>query len=455
MSFPKFYVTYCVMDTDAGANPFGHACLVFSTQANENEPVSVVDSVGFYSQPSTTTNIVMRSLKSILGLTMDLQEGHGVLQREKLHEIDGNGIHGRSFEATKEQFKVLRRLCKSEIEEGKAAIKHWDEALGSNSNGYTRYIAEKELARQENDQPRLRPFHLEVNLGWDGFDSTQSHICKTRALDLLQESTIIAQEIRNELDGGSAWCVFPRVTGNTLRPIRLVSTGSPERFESQRTGKVFYNRTWKGNSLFFASPLNLDKSTPESHGLTLDSDSFQRMKQILNRIREVEKTLRQAIKNPKDSTLETSLKEQLQRIEPLYELFKNVHDNCTPERLQKNLTQAENYLNIATLSLTPERVDYSFYMRALESVFAQQALLGLTGLIVTAALLSGPVGITLIIGAALYTTYSLYKFYQEQTTFEDMKRSYVEFQATKPTSANECEAVNDSDMEIESAKFTR
>ncbi len=49
MSFPKHYVTYCVMNTEAGANPFGHASLIFSRQETETSPIEVLNGVGFYS----------------------------------------------------------------------------------------------------------------------------------------------------------------------------------------------------------------------------------------------------------------------------------------------------------------------------------------------------------------------------------------------------------------------
>ena len=84
----KHIVTYCVMDTDAEANPFGHACLLLSRQEDELKPVEVVNAAGFYSSRSSTVNPIYRFIKFILGFAIDLQDSSGMLREEEIRYLD-------------------------------------------------------------------------------------------------------------------------------------------------------------------------------------------------------------------------------------------------------------------------------------------------------------------------------------------------------------------------------
>ena len=332
MSYPKYYVTYCVMDTEAGANPFGHSCLILSTQAEEFGPITVTNSMGFYSQPSTTKNPFMKGIKYLLGLNIDLQDGHGEIRQEKMRDIDSNGLHGKSFDITKEQFDKLNDLYNTEQAEEQAAIKQTeDELLAAKRepNGYTRFITEKKLAALEHRKPRLRPFHVELNLTSHGLDSSKSHSCKMRVLDLLQEAEVIDESVRKELEGGLAKRAFPRFSQKPLLPIRLVSTGDPTRDESKSSGRVFYNRTWKGgNQLFFASTLHLaQEPIPSRKEQIAENHAFQSIKNVLTHIRQVENALRRAIDTTRDRTRKATLQVQLSRIQRLYDSFTVSYEN--------------------------------------------------------------------------------------------------------------------------------
>ncbi|MDI1351980.1 MAG: hypothetical protein PSV35_04305, partial [bacterium] len=145
MSFPKYYLTYCVMDTDAGANPFGHSCLLFSKQNCEQSPIRVIDSYGYYSQPSTTTNPVVVNIKKILGFKVDLQDGHGVLEQEPMRTINGDGLSGISFLVTELQFNNVLHDAKESIRIEKETINELNlelTHLGLEPNGYNRHILE-------------------------------------------------------------------------------------------------------------------------------------------------------------------------------------------------------------------------------------------------------------------------------------------------------------------------
>ena len=288
MSYPKYYATYCVMDGEAGANPFWHACLLLSTQESEKSPVQVIDSVGFYSQPSTTTNPFIKAYKYVLGFRVDLQDSHGILKQEYMRDLDGNGLHGVSFSATKEQFEQLKSLCTEKIKDEQKAIAELNLLLhneGVWANGYTRFIKEKSLAELQERAPRLKPFHITMTLNSNGFDSSDSYACKNYALDLLLETNIINEATKTDVLGHITTRAFPRFCGVELTPMRLVSTGEPEKEISKRTGRVFYNRKWgEKNKLLWATPVQENQPITRNE-LRATEDRHQIIKNMLTRIR--------------------------------------------------------------------------------------------------------------------------------------------------------------------------
>src|SRR5580704_14889309 len=225
MGFPKYYVTYCVSDTDAGANPFGHASLIFSRQENEVSPIEVLDGLGFYSQPSSTTNPIMKGVKYLLNLNVDLQDGHGILKQELMRDLDSDGLRGISFEANQQQFEAIRHNYQQLIKTEREVIEELNAELinqGIEPNGHTRYIAEKAKAQAEGRMPRLKPFHITMKLTMDGFDSSDSFTCKDYSLELLSLHNIIPQDIRDELISNRATTAFPVCSSLYLPPIRLI-----------------------------------------------------------------------------------------------------------------------------------------------------------------------------------------------------------------------------------------
>ena len=77
MKHSKYIISYVVMDTLAGANPFHHAFLLLSKQEKANELLEVDASFGFYSRPSKSSNPLVNALWGALGLTFNLQGAHG------------------------------------------------------------------------------------------------------------------------------------------------------------------------------------------------------------------------------------------------------------------------------------------------------------------------------------------------------------------------------------------
>jgi hypothetical protein len=119
------------------------------------------------------------------------------------------------------------------------------------------------------------------------------------------------------------------------------------------------------------------------------------------------------------------LKIQLKRVQNLAFLFNNVNNN-QGKKLQEHLNAAEKVLNVATLSMEPERINASFLLRAYTSVAVQSALLGLLAIMLSAALLliAPTAGIALCTLSTIETARALYGFYKEETKFETTKRDY-------------------------------
>ncbi len=428
MNFPRFYVSYCVMDMDAGANPFGHSFLIFSKQESENGPIEAIDSMGFYSQPSTTTNPIIKNLKGLLGFNIDLQDGHGILIKESMRFLNGNGLRGMSFPLSEKQFLRLQKNYHESMQAEQEAIKELNAELaarGIPANGYTRHLAEKEKAQAEHRKPRLRPFHVTMQLTMSGFDSSDSYTCKDRALDLLQDEQIIDQKFRGQINASKAEQAFPRFHSLHLPPIRLINTGEPEEHRSKK-GHLFHNYVWEKNKLFWVTPV----STLEVDKKIYPYEDYYDLQSMLNCIAKMEQGLHQII--DQSNGLEAKeyiaqLKIQLKRVQNLAFLFNNAHDNQN-KKLQGHLATAEKVLNVAALAIEPERINASFLLRAYTSIAAQSALLSLLAIILSVALMFivPPVGIALCALSTIATGRSLYGFYKEETEFVKTKYDYDE-----------------------------
>ena len=427
------------MDGDAGANPFWHACLVLSVQDSENAAIRVIDSIGFYSQKSTTTNPLLKGLKHILGFKIDLQDGHGILNKEKMRVLDGNGLHGVIFETTQEQFERLKELYKNKMKLEQEAIAELDPYLKDEqhlaANGYTRYEEEKARAELEKRDSRLSPFHVTLSLTRHGFDSSGSHACKNYALKLLLDTNIIDTSMRDKIVGGAAQHAFPRYGSAPLMPMRLVSTGEPTK------EKIYYNRIWGENNdtnkLYWATPIHTHDETLSKEQLKNIKNQHKVIKDILTRARAVEIMLRRKIAElakPADQEQQLQLKllnDQVVTVQDLYEKFSISYRNQLKHYLKNSVNQATTKLNIATMSLTPDKMNYSFMLRAYESASIRNAMLGLLGLVIAAVFLNGVVGAVLVTTAALFTAHQLYGFFKEENKFSDVHAQYSAFLQTK------------------------
>ena len=120
----KYAATYCTFDKEAGANPLWHSCILLSKLDEEKKLLEVVDNWGFYGLPTTQPgNSLINQLKIRMGLDIDLQDNHGMLRHEEIRYLDlGCGLHGTTFELTREQFDLLQKKCQDMAAEQDQAI---------------------------------------------------------------------------------------------------------------------------------------------------------------------------------------------------------------------------------------------------------------------------------------------------------------------------------------------
>ena len=412
-----YYVTYTLADTNAGFNVFWHSFLMLSEQ-KENGPIEVIDAVGFNSQPSTTTHPVHKIIKSAIGIKVDLQGSHGVLEKEIMRFLDKSGLHGMTFEVDETKYNDLKRRIKAQMDD-ETFIPIYNKQLqdkGREPNGPNRYELDKEIASANETKTKLQPFLITMDLTTSGFNSTKSHDCKHNALRLLVEAGIITNEpndpIRKDILGDDSTNVFPRSSKN-VEPLRLVSTGDPIKEKGR-----FYNRTWKNNNkLFWATKPVLYNAPAETR-----ANNHTECKQIDStkpKVLEIENTLRKTLDQYKKNI--PSLEKELANVQQLHELLRHNHDH---QSLIEKLRFAEKVINSAHLSLTPHLVDYNFVFRAYDSFSMRSAMLCLLGTLVASLWLTNPIGIACmaVSAAAAIGMFSL--FAQEEREYKKRNDDY-------------------------------
>lgn len=245
----RYAVTYCAMDQEFSGNPFWHSCLLLS-QWDDNGKIEVVDNWGFYGVPSTVRNTWLSKLKIKLGLDVDLQGNHGMLRHEELRYLDvGYGLHGVTFELSKENFDLLQLKCKNMLEEQKQAVKEVVESQEITGKQKYRiyehedyspliFALEKIKAKQKGRQPRLKPFELNLSFTMWGPALNQSYTCKSQMIDLL--TGILSQEQIDRITENGKHPTVPRYSGR-LERIYLHSSG-PLREHTKSSGDVVHYR---------------------------------------------------------------------------------------------------------------------------------------------------------------------------------------------------------------------
>lgn len=443
MAERKYIIYYGTQNQDAGANPFHHAFLMFLKQETPFSPIEAIDSYGFYSSTqSSTTNPIIKAVKHLCHIKFDLQNSHGKIKQEKMHELNGKGIHGMGFAVNEEVFNKLHDKLKNDRLSEQQAIQECSKRLVEKRmpvNGHTLYIEEKalteeinykkrqelkrDLSPEETVTPRLKKFHISLKFKLFGIDSRASYTCKKWALDTLEEFGIVSPEDKKRFYHSIIVDAFPRFGSIPLQPTRFVSTGPLNEYQ-QKNGSVVYGRDWKKNNLFCASSIPFYK---QSQHTLFSKKNYSSLNKILNRIQNMEiqlkKELNQLSAQATNKDAQKGLENLCTEMRNLYKDFSNVSQNESEFLLRRKLLQAQVCLNAAYLQLNPEMSNFRF--RALNNVSLKHAVLGLLVCGLSTALFPfSSIWLLVTAASAAITGYKIFRFVKDELQFAEIKQHH-------------------------------
>lgn len=301
----KYFVTFCTTDEEVGSNPFWHTGLLLSQLDEVKNEMEVVDTWGFYSLPNsgepTTTFVAL--MKKVSRLDYDIAGTHGMLLHEEYRFLDrGCGLHGVSFELTEEKFKVLQIKCETMAKDQDEAINEITDALKlqpksakdtkiypHEHNSRLIFAIEKLKAAQDQRTSRLKPFELDVNIGWGGpYIPEHCNNCKSQSVSLL--TGILSESQINRLTENGKHPSFPRWSGKT-ESIYLHTRG-PLDSHKKSSGQTLYFRDGKREDvqLFWTITPQvfeaLDETTEDL--LRVDDDFVDELKHIASTLQKLE-----------------------------------------------------------------------------------------------------------------------------------------------------------------------
>lgn len=304
----KYAVTFCSMDTRVDANPMWHSCILLSKMDEELHKLEVVDTWGFYGVPSTgTSNVLAKTLKRTLKIDIDLQGNHGKWCHEETRHLDqGQGLHGKTYELTEEQFTSLsRHLCTMHQEED-AAIEEIAQFLTIEPKTKPRIYAyeqyshhifsiEKVRAGGQKRDPRLKPFEVQMGYGLGGPHLRNATTCKTQTLSALR--TVLSAEQIAELTEYGKHPSVPKYSG-IVEDIYLHSTG-PLSSHIKRSGEKVHYRQEIGKAgvrvFWTVPPQNVNTLTKETALLlTMDPMHCAEIKKLVSKLQRLEWALHNA-----------------------------------------------------------------------------------------------------------------------------------------------------------------
>ena len=421
-NWPKYFVSYCVMDMDAGANPLGHSCLIFSSQFNQFAPVRVINSFGYYSQPNSSTNPVIIFIKRMLGLNVDLQDSHGVLKQEDLRYLEGGGLKATSFQVSKLQFDTTIEYIKGNIEQEQQAINEANMALDQihqKKTGETRLLHENELARREGRPSRLNRFHLTID---KQFSSTDSYTCKTRAVDILNHAGAIDDPVASTLKGQGFSYAFPRCSSVDLFQLQTVSCGS----RHLSSNGLFYNHYWNKNKLYWATPvIEFHQELNEELKQHL-AYSYKKLNAIFLKKEQLGQKLYQAKQAAQMKWQKFQFESLIEQLEKTSYQFTNIEHNLNSVYLNQNIQNLDKFMNYCHYVMnTPYQ--NGFFKRLVEH-YLSNLMLGLMATIgmvffVTPSSLFLPIACTVTIMGLAYHSYC---FYQKEQKVNQIQQDYLE-----------------------------
>lgn len=297
----KYAVTYCVLDHEFNGNFFWHSCILLS-RWDEGGKIEVINNWGFYGVPSTSHQIGLGKLQIKLGLDIDLKGNHGMLRHEDLRFLDlGLGLHGVTFELTKEKFELLQDKCETLADEQEKAIMEVveEEGIEAKVSNKTRiyryedhsrhiYQQEKIKAQAQGRLPRLKPFEINLSFTMWGPALNQSHTCKSQIISLL-DGILSPQQITRLTEKGKHPTV-PRYSG-VLERIYLHSSG-PLRQHQTSSGAIIHYRDLQdpGVKLHWTlAPQEIETWSEDTNNtLRISEEYCDEVKQVVGRLQRLE-----------------------------------------------------------------------------------------------------------------------------------------------------------------------
>lgn len=321
-----YAVTFCATDPKVGSNPLWHACVIFSKKDPVTKKLEVIDNWEFYGLPSTDhADTFIRRKKIQYGLDVDLFGNHGKWRHEETRFLDrGEGLHGRTFELTEEQFNALQQHFVSIEQKETEAIQEIATFLNLKPKKEFRiyayeddspliYSVEKTKAREDKRASRLNAF--EFRPGWDwrphlsgpslwGPNLRDSASCKSQAISALScaqtpdgKPILSAQQI-DELTEHGRHPTVPRYSGPMMENIYLHSTGPLVEFTKKSGAKVYSRKELapNGTRLFWTlPPQKADFLTEESAALCkIDEGAVSQAGNVISKLQRLEWALRNA-----------------------------------------------------------------------------------------------------------------------------------------------------------------
>lgn len=341
----KYFVTYCVMDQETGANPLWHSALLLSQENSEVNKLEVVETWGFYGLPTTSeTNHMSKQLKLKMGLDVDLYGNHGMLCHEQIRFMDlGTGLHGVTFELTEQQYVELQKKCQFMEKEQYEAIgevvdsQNLQEKTNQPPKIYPHehlspliYELEKVKAKQNGREPRLKPFDLLISLDLWGPHLRGSHTCKSQVISLL--SGILSQNQIDRLTVHGKHPTVPRFSGQ-METIHLHSQG-PLKSHKKLSGNVVYYRDGKNPDVklyWTIPPQEIEALSEETwKQFEISEDHCDEVKHIVKKLQRLEWLFINAELPERYNRYKQAL---IQQISSYYQAFSSIEPKKTVEKI--------------------------------------------------------------------------------------------------------------------------
>jgi hypothetical protein len=336
----RYVLSFVATDGYVNSNVLWHAAFLLS-KTDEQGRLEVIDNWSFYGVPTTgDRKTLLNQLKIKAGLDVDLIGNHGWLRHEDIRFLDaGIGLHGKSFELTKEQFDRLQAMCIQMVKDQEEAVKEViTQELTPKPEGKYRiypheeysqkiYEIEKMKAKKSGREPRLKPFELRFTVGLDGMGVHHSHTCKSNLVSILAKVLSPAQIAT--ITGNGSHPTIPRFSG-AMEDFYLYSTG-PFKTHKKSDGSIVYYRDGNDPEVklyWVLPPQELDAMCDDTYNrFLIDKEHVDELKTVVGQLIRLEWVFRNATVEEKYKPLQKAM---LQDIIRQYTSFMDMQSKEAP-----------------------------------------------------------------------------------------------------------------------------